>query len=72
MVKCFCDRCGKEIKAYSGMKIKWEMGVSQLAFKPWDGDDEGDYDLCDECSSIFKRWIENAEDNDMGEAAESE
>lgn len=72
MLKWFCDRCGKRIKPYSGMKIKWERGVLQLEIKPWNGEDNGDCDLCDECSSIFKRWIENAEDNDTGEAAESE
>lgn len=59
MMRFLCDRCGKEIKPYSGMKIKWERGVFQLEFKPWDGDDEGDYDLCDECSSEFKEWIGN-------------
>ena len=72
MIRCFCDKCGKEIKPYSGMKIKWEMGTSQLAFKAWDGDDEGDYDLCDECSSQFKEWIGNAKNLDRNEAAGAE
>lgn len=72
MIKVFCDKCGKEIGQYSGMKIKWEMGISQLPVSPSCCDDEGDYDLCNECSSEFKRWIENAEDNNTGEAAESE
>ena len=72
MVKVLCDRCGKEIKKYSGLIIKWEMGVSQLPYKPLDGDYEGEYDLCDGCSLEFMGWIENAEDNDTGEAAESE
>lgn len=72
MVKCFCDRCGKEIKAYSGMNIKWALGSSQLAFKPWDGDDEGEYDLCDECLCEFKGWIDNADGMDSGEAAGAE
>jgi hypothetical protein len=54
------------------MKIKWGMGTSQLAFKPWDGDDEGDYDLCNECSSEFKGWIDNAKNLDRNEAAGAE
>ena len=41
MIRYFCDKCGKEIGQYEGMKVKWEMGTSQLAFKPWDGDNEG-------------------------------
>ena len=72
MIRYLCDRCGKEIAQYSGMKVKWEMGTSQLAFKPWDGDDEGDYDLCDECSLEFKEWIGNAKRMDSGEAAGAE
>lgn len=69
MIRTQCDKCGKEIKPYSGMKIKWEMGISQLAFKPWNADEEGRYDLCDECTSEFKRWIGNADGMDSGEAA---
>lgn len=71
MIRYFCDKCGKEIGQYSGMKVKWEMGTAQLAFKAWDGDDEGDYDLCDECSSEFKRWID-AKRMDKCEAAGAE
>lgn len=72
MIRYFCDKCGKEIGQYEGMKVKWEMGTSQLAFKPWDGDNEGGYDLCNECSSEFKGWIENADGMDSGEAAGAE
>lgn len=71
MIRYFCDKCGKEIGQYKGMKVKWEMGTSQLAFEPWDGDDEGDYDLCDECSSEFKGWID-AKSMDKCEAAGAE
>ncbi len=59
MIRYFCDKCGKEIKPYGGMKVKWERGVLQLDFKPYNGEDEGFYDLCDECSSEFKGWIDN-------------
>lgn len=72
MVKCICDRCGKEIRAYSGIKIKWEMGISQLPVRPLYCDDKGGYDLCNECSSEFKGWIENADGMDSGEAAGAE
>ena len=72
MLKYFCDKCGKEIDQYSGMKIKWELGISQLPVRPVYCDDEGKYDLCNECSSEFKGWIDNAEDNDTGEAAGAE
>lgn len=72
MIRYLCDRCGKEIKEYSGMKVKWEMGASQLPERSLFCGDEGEYDLCDECSSEFKGWIENAKDNNTGEAAESE
>ena len=72
MMRFLCDRCGKEIQTYSGMKIKWESGVLQLEFKPYNGEDEGDYDLCNECSSEFKGWIGNAKRMDKCEAAGAE
>lgn len=69
MMRFFCDRCGKEIARYSGIKIKWESGVLQLEFEPYNGENEGDYDLCNKCSSEFKGWIGNAKRMDSGEAA---
>ena len=41
MMRFLCDRCGKEIYPYSGMKIKWETGVLRLEFKPYNGEDVG-------------------------------
>lgn len=71
MIRTYCDRCDKKIEPYSGMKIKWEMGTSQLAVRPLFADDEGEYDLCDECSLEFKRWID-AKRMDKCEAARVE
>ena len=72
MMRFLCDRCGKEIYPYSGMKVKWERGVLQLEFKPYNGEEEGDYDLCNKCSSEFKGWIDNAKNMDRNEAAGAE
>lgn len=72
MIGYFCDRCGKKIKPYGGIKIKWERGIVRFEARPRDADSEGSYDLCDECSSEFKGWIGNADGMDRNEAAGAE
>lgn len=63
MIKVFCDRCGK-IMANDDPLIA-EVKIETAA-------DLECYDICRSCRLKLQGWIENAEDNDTGEAAESE
>ena len=65
--KTVCDRCGKEIKGFSRIKI-WKVRKKILRFCFMFGPGAHDYsdgklDLCSDCYHDFEKWLEEKEED---------
>ena len=60
--KKFCDRCGREIEPCKRGWMKRHVYFGEIFLDPWTPTEEESYDLCPECVTSFRFWMETGKD----------
>lgn len=69
MTRTFCDRCGKEIKPISTMKIYHvEYRHRVLLFKDFYTENRLESYICEECGNSFCNWFNHPERDERQKA----